>query len=297
VSELTAALRTLLADAGADCHVAAGALLWKEGDPGDHVVLLREGTLQVLHDGAEGVLVMLRELPPGSVLGEIACLDGRPRSATVRARTDCRLAQVSAEQFRELLRQHPEVLEALLLQQVQLVRNLTGQVTRTHRRAITDAMTRLYNVGFFTERLAMELDRARETGDPVSLVIFDVDHFKNYNDTQGHQEGSAALVRIAAILRATGRRGDVIARYGGEEFVVLLYGASTEEAQRFGESVRSAVESEDFPGGPLQPAGRLTVSGGVATFPADATSHEDLVVAADRNLYGAKQAGRNRIVS
>src|SRR5439155_8814057 len=128
-------------------------------------------------------------------------------------------------------------LEALLLQQLQLVRSLTGQVTKTHRRAITDTMTRLYNVGFFTERLDLELDRARATGDPVSVVLFDVDHFKNYNDVHGHLEGNTALVQVAEILRATGRRGDVIARYGGEEFVVLLYGASVEEARRFGESV------------------------------------------------------------
>jgi diguanylate cyclase (GGDEF)-like protein len=297
VSQLTVALRALLVDAGAESLVPAGSVLWKEGDPGDHVVLLHQGTLQVLHDGAEGELVMLRELPPGSVLGEIACLDGRPRSATVRARTECRLARVTAERFRELLRQNPQVLEALLLQQIHLVRNLTGQVTRTHRRAITDAMTRLYNVGFFTERLAMELDRARETGDPVSLVIFDVDHFKNYNDTQGHQEGSTALVRVAEILRATGRRGDVIARYGGEEFVVLLYGAARDEALRFGESLRLAVENADFPGGPQQPRGRLTISGGVASFPADAAQADELLAVADRNLYAAKQAGRNRIIS
>jgi diguanylate cyclase (GGDEF)-like protein len=297
VSELSDALRSLLTDAGTVGEIPAGTLLWREGDPGEHVVLLRQGTLEVLHDGADGALVLLRELPPGSLLGEIACLDGRPRSASVRARTDCRLSQVSAARFRELLREHPQVLEALLLQQIQLVRKLTGHLTRTHRRAITDAMTRLYNVGFFMERLTLELDRARETGDPVSLVMFEVDHFKNYNDTQGHQEGSTALVRVAEILRAAGRRGDMIARYGGEEFVVLLYGAAREEARRFGEAVRLAIESVAFPGGPRQPGGRLTISGGVATFPGDAASSEELIAAADRQLYVAKQAGRNRIVS
>jgi diguanylate cyclase (GGDEF)-like protein len=297
LGELTVALRALLTEAGAECRVPAGAVLWREGDPGSHVVLLLQGTLQVLHDGAEGELVVLRELPPGSVLGEIACLDGRPRSATVRARTECRLAQVAAARFRELLRENPVVMEALLLQQIQLVRNLTGHVTRTHRRAITDAMTRLYNVGFFTERLSMELERARATGDPVSLVIFDVDHFKNYNDTQGHQEGSEALVRVAEILRATSRRGDVIARYGGEEFVVLLYGAAREEALRFGESLRLAIEHADFAGGPQQPTGRLTISGGIASFPSDAGDAQELITIADRNLYTAKQTGRNRIVS
>jgi diguanylate cyclase (GGDEF)-like protein len=146
---------------------------------------------------------------------------------------------------------------------VQIVRSLTGQVSRTHRRAITDTLTRLYNFGFFNERLELELERARATGDPVSVVLFDTDH---YNDTHGHQAGNAVLIRVAEILGATGRRGDVIARYGGEEFVALLYGASREEARRFAEAVRVAIEAAALVGGQTQPLGRVTVSGGVATF-------------------------------
>jgi diguanylate cyclase (GGDEF)-like protein len=89
----------------------------------------------------------------------------------------------------------------------------------------------------------------------------------------------------------------MIARYGGEEFVVLLYGAGREEARRFGEAVRLAIESVAFPGGPQQPGGRLTISGGVASFPRDAANSEELITAADRQLYVAKETGRNRIVS
>jgi len=239
--------------------------------------------------------VVLRELGSGSVLGEMACLDGHPRSASVRASTDCRIARVPAPQFRKLLHERPEILEALLLQQAQIVRSLTGQVTRNHRRAITDPLTRLYNLGFFSERLGMELERARETGDPVSVVMFDIDHFKHYNDTNGHQQGNVALARVGVILKSTGRRGDIVARFGGEEFVALLYGANRDEARRFAESVRAAIESAEFPGGEGQPLGRVTISGGVASFPADAATRDALIESADRNLYHAKQAGRNRI--
>jgi diguanylate cyclase (GGDEF)-like protein len=215
----------------------------------------------------------------------------------VRTSTDCRIARVPASQFRELLHRRPEILEALLLQQAQIVRSLTGQVTRNHRRAITDPLTRLYNLGFFTERLTMELERARETGDPVSVVMFDIDHFKLYNDTYGHQQGNVALARVGEILRKTGRRGDIVARYGGEEFVALLYGASRDEARRFAESVRTAIESAAFPGPAGEPLARVTVSGGVASFPTDAPTRDTLIECADRNLYQAKQAGRNVIVS
>ena len=293
VTDAVSSMRSLLSELGDECDLAAGTMLWKEGDPGNEVVLVKDGTLQVVHEGPEGDVVVLRELEAGSVLGEMACLDGQPRSASVRAFTDCRIARVPATQFRELLRRRPEILEALLLQQAQIVRSLTGQVTRNHRRAITDPLTRLYNLGFFTERLSMELERARETGDPVSVVMFDLDHFKLYNDTYGHQQGNVALARVGEILKSTGRRGDIVARYGGEEFVALLYGASRDEARRFAESVRTAIESAAFPGG--AGLGRVTVSGGVASFPSDALTRDALIECADRNLYHAKQAGRNRI--
>ena len=141
------------------------------------------------------------------------------------------------------------------------------------------------------------MDRAAQTGDLVSLVIFDIDHFKKYNDTNGHEEGNVALTTVADIIKATGRRGDIVARYGGEEFVALLYGATRQEAEAFGETVRQAVEGTAFVGGPQQPGGRVTISAGVATFPWDAQTDETVVKAADENLYKAKQGGRNRVVA
>jgi len=194
-----------------------------------------------------------------------------------------------------LLRQRPDIMEDLLLTQVDLVRSLMRQVARTHQQAITDPLTGLYNVAFFNERLALELRRARATHDPVSVVMFDLDHFKHYNDSHGHQAGNVALQQVAQLLRRSGRRGDIVARYGGEEFVVLLYGSAREEAGRFAENARRAIEAHGFPGGEGQPLGRVTLSGGVAAFPDDARDAESLVVAADVNLYRAKRRGRNCI--
>jgi diguanylate cyclase (GGDEF)-like protein len=127
--------------------------------------------------------------------------------------------------------------------------------------------------------------------------MFDIDHFKNYNDLHGHQEGNVVLQSVAGILRDTGRRGDIVARYGGEEFVALLYGASREEAERFAESARRGIERFNFPMGETQPLGRVTLSAGVATFPSDAAGDEALIRAADARLYRAKEGGRNRVVS
>jgi diguanylate cyclase (GGDEF)-like protein len=288
-------LNDLLSRFGRHERLDSGQELWREGDPGDEVVLLLEGSLEVTSNSADGHLIVLRELRRGTVLGEIACLDGHPRSAGVRTSAECLLARCPAGTFRELLHGRPDILESLLLQQVELVRKLTTQVTHNHHRAITDPLTRLYNVAFFNERLGLELDRAGKTGDHVAVVMFDLDHFKHYNDTHGHQVGNDALTQVAEILRSAGRRGDIVARYGGEEFVVLLYGANRGEAIRFAEAVRNRIERTRFVGGADQPKGCVTISGGAASFPADARDQNRLIFVADRNLYRAKQAGRNRI--
>jgi diguanylate cyclase (GGDEF)-like protein len=282
---------------GAEDAIAAGDVLWKEGDTGDEVVFVLDGVLEVLHELGEGEVAILRTMESGSVVGEIAMTDGRSRSATVRAQTDARVLRIPAPDFRLLLRRRPDVLEQLYWLQVERVRSLTRQVSRTQKTAITDRLTSLYNFGFFRERLAIELERAKATGDPVSLVIFDIDHFKRYNDTNGHPEGNVVLAGVAGIVKAAGRRGDVMARYGGEEFVALLYGASREEAIAFAESVREGVATREFAGGKAQPGGRVTVSAGTATFPADAGTDAALIEAADQNLYRAKEGGRNRVVA
>jgi diguanylate cyclase (GGDEF)-like protein len=289
-------LHAELAAEGEEMDLLAGAMLWREGDPGDSVVLLLDGLLEIVNEPAEGEEVVLRTVEPVAVVGEVAA-DGYGRSAAVRARAPSRLLKVSSTRFREILRRRPDVLEWLYWQQVARVRSLTQRFARTHHRAITDPLTRLYNFGFFRKRLEDELARAAETEDLVSLAMFDIDHFKHYNDTNGHQEGNVVLSGVARILRATGRRGDILARYGGEEFVVLLYGATGDEAARFAEAVREGVEAEPFAGGDKQPRGRVTLSAGVATYPDDAREAAALLEEADRRLYRAKEGGRNRVVA
>ena len=281
---------------GTEAALPPGSLLWKEGDPGDSVAYLVEGSLEVLNKTSEEQENVLRSMEAGTLVGELAS-DGGNRSATVRARTTCRILKVPVAAFREVLRRRPDILEELYRVQVERVRDLTREVTKTHRRAITDPLTKLYNVGFFRERLDIEVERASETGDQLAVVLFDIDHFKHFNDSNGHEEGNVVLSTLGRLMKQVGRRGDILARYGGEEFVSLLYGAAREEAARFAEAVRQAIEAHLFRGGEKQPGGRVTVSGGVAVFPEDAEDAQVLVEAADRNLYRAKECGRNRIVS
>ncbi len=160
----------------------------------------------------------------------------------------------------------------------------------------TDGMTGLHNYRFFRLRLKEEVARARRDGTPVSLIILDVDHFKNYNDTLGHPAGDEVLRKVSSILRKSVRDNDIVARYGGEEFAIILPGTDEVGAYSLAERIRSKVEKSHFHNQEIQPLGTITVSLGTATFPADAVTVEDLVITADRALYQAKNSGRNRVV-
>ncbi|HET7291199.1 MAG TPA: GGDEF domain-containing protein [Vicinamibacteria bacterium] len=160
-----------------------------------------------------------------------------------------------------------------------------------------DSLTGALNKRRLQQRLGDEVHHAEREHQPLSLLLIDIDHFKNYNDTNGHLEGDEVLRRIGQILRASVREDDAVARYGGEEFVVLYPAATKAQALKLAESLRKAVEAADFPHGAKQPLGRVTISGGVATLPEDSRSSVDLIRAADQALYEAKAAGRNRIVA
>jgi diguanylate cyclase (GGDEF)-like protein len=159
-----------------------------------------------------------------------------------------------------------------------------------------DGLTALYNKRSFQQRLGDMLHKAEREQQPVSLLILDIDHFKHYNDTNGHQAGDEVLKKVGQILKGSIREDDVAARYGGEEFVILYPGAGKALAQRLAEGMRRAVEAYAFPHGARQPLGALTISGGVATFPEDSRSGVDLIRCADQALYDAKAAGRNRVL-
>jgi diguanylate cyclase (GGDEF)-like protein len=161
--------------------------------------------------------------------------------------------------------------------------------------SIMDNLTGLYNYSYFMDRLKHEQFRADRDNSHFSVIIFDLDRFKQVNDTYGHEKGNVLLKAVAGILATNARGMDTVARYGGEEFVILMpdsRGAEHEMAER----IRKKVAGTEFNGiaeGPL----RITVSGGICTYPHDAQSGVDVLVNADKALYAAKAGGRNRMRS
>ena len=158
-----------------------------------------------------------------------------------------------------------------------------------------DRMTGLFNRGHFDERLGSELNRAQRMQQPLSVVMLDVDRFKEFNDRFGHSAGDVGLRTIADQFRQMTRRSDVVARYGGEEFVFLLPDTSADTAFDKLEQIRAAVEALRIALPKGQGEVSLTVSAGIATFPADGTNAEELIDEADARLFRAKAGGRNRV--
>lgn len=158
--------------------------------------------------------------------------------------------------------------------------------------AITDPLTGAHNRRWFDQALGREVERAKRFGRPMALVLIDVDHFKEYNDSRGHEFGDEVLRRLGPALRAALRDMDLLARYGGDEFAAVLPEASGEEAREVAGRLLAAADKIVVPGFPDI---RVTLSVGGASLPEDAETAAELFSRADEALYFAKQAGRNRV--
>jgi diguanylate cyclase (GGDEF)-like protein len=161
--------------------------------------------------------------------------------------------------------------------------------------AKTDGLTGLMNRKHLLAS-AHELTAANPPPPCIAFFLFDVDHFKHYNDTNGHLAGDDLLVTLSRLLRERTRDNELVGRYGGEEFLMVMPGVDLEKALQAAERVRGMIARTPFPHADKQPGGLVSISGGVAVWPADGTDVPTLLRRADEALYAAKRAGRNRVL-
>ncbi len=180
------------------------------------------------------------------------------------------------------------LLTAVAITSIQLLQ-------REQHLAMTDGLTGLLNKRTILEYLGARLIKDRQR--PISVFLFDIDFFKKYNDANGHLAGDDLLKGMGALIREHSRDGEGLGRYGGEEFVLVMDDVPKAHALAAAERLRNLVERADFPNRANQPGGKVTVSGGVATWPGDGTDVASLLGAADEALYEAKRTGRNRVVA
>lgn len=224
----------------------------------------------------------------GLMAGGVGLLVVRPLGRLTRAATQVAAGDLSVElptgaggEVGELMRVFNNMVVRLREREAQ------GELERL---SVTDALTGLYNRRHLMGTLANEVQRSRRLRRTFSVLLADVDHFKQYNDAHGHLAGDAVLVKVAEIFRKMTRAVDSVARYGGEEFVVMLIEAPVAVAATVAERIRARVAGEAFDGG------KMTVSIGAAEYPAHGDTPEELIASADAAMYRAKSEGRDRVL-
>jgi diguanylate cyclase (GGDEF)-like protein len=304
----------------------AGEALCHEGEEGHAMYVVLSGHL-VVSKGGKQVAVG----SPGDVFGEMALIESRERAATLRALDDTLVLEIPEDAFRCHIAQNSDSLLALLkvfsdrarhdlealasdniklqayAQEVERANQELTQIRRQleeknrllERLSALDTLTGISNRGRFDAVLRQEWRRAAREETALSLIFCDIDHFKRFNDTYGHQAGDDCLVRVAQSLDAAlNRPADIAARYGGEEFVALLVDTDGGGARTIADRIRSAIDLLRIEHRSSSVVPWLTVSLGIATVRPDSSGRpEDLVKLADRACYAAKQSGRNRVVA
>lgn len=189
-----------------------------------------------------------------------------------------------------------EILDTLSTQFAIGLQN-TIMFEETKEMASKDGLTNLYNHIYFKEFLELELNRSKRYGKPLAIALLDIDYFKNINDNYGHQEGDLILKELAAIIKISVRKTDLVARYGGEEFVVVFPEADSDKIISAAEKLRKKINDHVF-SSPVNDH-RITVSIGISVFVPDSNkdfiNQKELICQADKALYEAKEKGRNNI--
>jgi len=160
-----------------------------------------------------------------------------------------------------------------------------------------DGLTHVYNKSYMTVALGEAVYRSRQRTSSLSVFLLDIDHFKHYNDTNGHDAGDHLLKLLARLVRENTRSDNIFGRFGGEEFLLVLPDTTSGQALQAAEAIRAVIANHPFPHADKQPLGCISISGGVAECPTDALDSGGLLRAADRALYAAKDRGRNRVLA
>ena len=277
-------------------ELTPGESLLEKGQENTNMFVLLDGRLSV-HTQPDGDAIALLER--GDIIGDMSIVTGQPTSAFVRADTYARLLEMSGPTLWQLFDNCPAFARNLLriyarrLAHLNLVINSAQQLQQEYRvHATTDPLTGLYNRRWLNESLAFEISRAQLRKRPLTVLVVDIDHFKQYNDRYGHVAGDQALKAVAEAVLIALRGSDMAVRYGGEEIVVVLPGADIEEGDKVAGRLHHAVAEQPIVAHDGSALPQVTISIGLdSMFPGD--SSEQLIALADEALYRAKAAGRN----
>ncbi len=282
-----------------------GDILFAEGDEGKELYVVESGEIAVSIGLPGGGEKEIARVAPGDFFGEMSIFEDAPRSATCRARAAAKLLSLNRESFFRLIDDRPDIAVKMMSRMLNIATKRLRSTSRfvadtvrwgeeARRRAITDDLTGLYNRRYLDEALKDQFALASRKGHPLSVVMMDLDNFREINERYGADAGDRAIVAVAEQFRRHLRKADIPARYGGDEFIALMPDADLGLAEETAESIKEAVRGisiHEEHGAVL-----VTVSQGIASFPSTESTLKGLLAGADRALYAAKERGRDRIV-
>jgi len=279
--------------------LAAGELLLSPGEKNEHVFIVLSGGLNV-HVGSPSAPVLVT-MEVGACVGEMSIIEDRDPSAYVVGAEDTHLLVIHQSILWEMVDASHDFAKNLLVVLSERVRSHNkviaesyGELRKFERHATTDALTGLGNRHSMEESFPREIGRCVKDEEPVSLIMIDVDNFKDFNDKFGHIAGDRALAAVSRILRKQFRPRDVLVRYGGDEFAVLLPQVGEDTAMTIADRVRALVSGTTGDGSDSLITIPVRISMGVAEMHPD-SSLDNLIRAADAALYRAKHAGRDKV--
>jgi diguanylate cyclase (GGDEF)-like protein len=288
-------------------NLSKGEVLFREGDTGEDLYIVKDGIVSIgirLPDGSDHEIAQLTQ---GDFFGDMSIFDNAPRSATCTAVERTFLYSLSKSSFADIIDRHPRTALKLMYRMLnvttQRLRNTSGFVSEmviwgenARKRVVTDEMTGVYNRRFLDDSLGNYLAEAGEKGLPLSLLMVDLDQFRQINELYGQAKGDEAIKEAARIFKTRLRPRDVVARYGGDEFMIVLPETDSAQAAGLADGIRREVAELPILSGAKGPITKVTTSIGVASFPEHANELKALRGSADEALYGAKEQGRNRVV-
>jgi diguanylate cyclase (GGDEF)-like protein/PAS domain S-box-containing protein len=274
-----------------DCNLAAERMLGLKSEALQDHNLLDRVSDDSREEFEKSVRIARRRYYPRQFDAFLLTTQGQRLTMEVTA---CALKLSDGKEVLQILAKDVTRTREIEAQAERYLEELKSANTKLEQLSVTDELTGISNVRHFRSEHKKEHERVERYGGSYSIVFADVDHFKHYNDRNGHPAGDAVLREVGRILREHCRNTDLPARYGGEEFVVLCAGVGWEGATTLAERVRKAIESHAFAFAADQPLGCVSVSVGIASFPEDGKTMAKVIESADQALYQSKHGGRNR---
>jgi diguanylate cyclase (GGDEF)-like protein len=274
------------------CELESGEIVLSPFNRNQYLYLLLQGEMKVYLGSPDNQPVST--LQPGDCAGEISFIDNDRPSAYVIATEPSTVLRLHRQSLVDLFQESPQLMENLLKLLCERVRQGNRIILDSEQNANIDTLTGCFNRRWFEHVFERESTRCAFNGQPLCMLMLDVDHFKKYNDQHGHLAGDYALCLVAHTLRSQLRPKDSMARYGGEEFVILLPDIELGEARVIGERLRQSLDLITSFYSPVGVLPGVSVSIGLAGMDTQ-DSLQSLLSRADAALYQAKQQGRNRL--